>query len=678
MDNYNRCPGRELLCSKNLTLVSTRIVIIFLFLQLVGHPSFSQPSRIAPDRQHISEMERTKGYEKDTAYIELLVDCAIAYYSVDLDSLLFYARKAYDLAGKTHYMKWEAKSLRAIGDYYEAKGDYIRMLPYLQQALSLSQTAGTKRVTADILSDLGQFHLQTTEYEKARAEFNKAYELARETGNTRMVADYLTSIADTYSAQGDLDRALLDYKQALQMVESTPVEDQLYFIMNYKASIGLLLGRQGQYGAALTYLTPTLCYYRDNKDKFGIILTTFGLARIYHGLGQPSLARTYALESLSWAKAMRYEDDIADASRLLSTLYEKEGDYRQSLSYFKLYKTTSDSLTNESVRKKTFELEATYDFEKKEAALKIEHAKEIALQDSRLKSMRMEISLCALATVFLSILVVVLYRSRIVKEQNNRQLMAKNLEIAEQNKRIELQAADLRHNNSQKDQLFSIIAHDLRGPLNSLKSLLDLLKKRSLSEIEIAKTINSLKNNVDNSADLVNNLLYWARSQMKGIEAAPVILQAEPLAAAALNLFAIQAAEKNICLENKLDNDFTVYADKDMLQLVFRNTISNAIKFCRPGDRITIEGGAMVADLAEICVIDTGTGIKEEVLEKLNNRKSVTTTGTSAELGTGLGLMLCQEFVEKNGGHFRLQSTWGKGTRICFALPVRPPRTNAI
>ena len=293
-------------------------------------------------------------------------------------------------------------------------------------------------------------------------------------------------------------------------------------------------------------------------------------------------------------------------------------------------------------------------------------------QSGRLESMRMEISLCALAAILLSILMAVLYRSRIVKEQYNRALKAKNLEIEEQKKRIEQQAADLRHNNSQKDQLFSIIAHDLSGPLNSLKSVLDLIKKRSLSEVEVAKAISSLKNNVDNSADLVNNLVYWARSQMNGIEASPVLLQAEPLAAAALNLYAMQAAEKNICLENKLDDDFVVYADKDMIQLVFRNAISNAIKFCKPGDRITIEGGASVAGLAEICVIDTGTGIKEEILEKINNRKRVTTSGTSAELGTGLGLMLCQEFVEKNRGHFRLLSTLDKGTRICFALPVRP------
>jgi len=379
----------------------------------------------------------------------------------------------------------------------------------------------------------------------------------------------------------------------------------------------------------------------------------------------------YASESFSLAKEMNYVSEVSYASHILSRLYEKEGNYRNSLKYLQLFNSITDSLRRATDRKKTFQLEAKYTYEKKEAALRTEHAKEIALQASRLSSMRITIWLYVMATVLLSILVIFLYRSRIIKGRNNLQLIAKNQEIAEQNKQIEQQAAELRYNNQQKDQLFSIIAHDLKGPLNSLKSLLDLLKKRSLSEVEIAKTINSLKNNVDNSADLVNNLLYWARSQMNGIQASPVLLQAEPLAAAALNLFAIQAAEKNVILENELPGDFTVYVDKDMLKLVFRNTISNAIKFCRPGDKITIESGAVVGGFVEISVTDTGTGIKKEVLEKLNSRQSVTTSGTSAELGTGLGLMLCHEFVERNGGQFRVLSEWGKGTRICFSLPAR-------
>jgi signal transduction histidine kinase len=149
----------------------------------------------------------------------------------------------------------------------------------------------------------------------------------------------------------------------------------------------------------------------------------------------------------------------------------------------------------------------------------------------------------------------------------------------------------------------------------------------------------------------------------------PVVLPTEPLAAAALNLFDIQAAEKKIIMENKLEKDFTVYADKDMVQLVFRNTVSNAIKFCRPEDKITIEAGAVVGGFVEIRITDTGTGIKEEILKKLNSRQSVTTSGTSAELGTGLGLMLCHEFIERNGGQFRVLSEWGKGTQICFTLP---------
>jgi two-component system sensor histidine kinase/response regulator len=642
---------------------------VILLLQFMAHSAIAQPSRIAPDLRRLSAMEKSKGFGTDTAYIDLLVDCAYAYYTVNLDSFLFYSNKAYYCAEKSHYVKWEAKGLRGIGLYYWAKRDYVTMLPYLEEALSLAQTAGATKTTADIFTDLAQFHREIGEDKEALEELNKACDLARQSGNAKMIAEYLELIADNYDVHGDFDQALNYYRQSLQMIQSAHVEDSLDFINEDKISIGGLLLEKRQYQSALEYLLPALQYYRKTRDKFGIVQTSADIGRSYSWLGKYQIAMPYALESFSLAKQMNYLSEQGYASRILSRLYEKEGNFRNSLKYLQLFDSIADSLRRATDKKKTFQLDAKYAYEKKEAALRIEHAKEISLQASRLKTMRMEISLYVLATVLLTILVVVLYRGRIIKEKNNRQLKAKNQEIAEQNTQIERQAADLRHINQQKDQFFSIIAHDLKGPLNSLKALLDLLKKKSLSEVEIAKTINSLKNNVDNSADLVNNLLYWARSQMNGIQVTPVVLPTEPLAAAALNLFDIQAAEKKIIMENKLEKDFTVYADKDMVQLVFRNTVSNAIKFCRPEDKITIEAGAVVGGFVEIRITDTGTGIKEEILKKLNSRQSVTTSGTSAELGTGLGLMLCHEFIERNGGQFRVLSEWGKGTQICFTLP---------
>jgi len=180
-------------------------LIVILLLQLIPHPSIAQPSRIAPDLRLISAMEKSKDFETDTTYIELLVDCAFSYYSVNLDSLLFYSHKAYYCAEKAHYMKWEAKSLRAIGIYYWAKFDYVKMLPYLEEALSLAQTAGATKVTADILSDLAQFHLAVGEYKEALEELNKACDLARQMGNAKMLAEYLESIAAYYEDQEDTD-----------------------------------------------------------------------------------------------------------------------------------------------------------------------------------------------------------------------------------------------------------------------------------------------------------------------------------------------------------------------------------------------------------------------------------------------------------------------------------------
>jgi signal transduction histidine kinase len=124
-------------------------------------------------------------------------------------------------------------------------------------------------------------------------------------------------------------------------------------------------------------------------------------------------------------------------------------------------------------------------------------------------------------------------------------------------------------------------------------------------------------------------------------------------------------------LKNKVPSSLKVWADEDMVQVLIRNLISNAIKFCNPNDAITIEGRDM-GDTAEICVVDTGIGIGREVLAKINRKESVTTFGTANEKGVGLGMLLCHEFVQANRGVFRVESELGKGSRFYFTLPSIP------
>ena len=222
-------------------------------------------------------------------------------------------------------------------------------------------------------------------------------------------------------------------------------------------------------------------------------------------------------------------------------------------------------------------------------------------------------------------------------------------------------------NNQQKDMLFGIIAHDLRSPLHSLKEILHLIKERSFTTAEMNTIILELRQDVDHSSELVNNLLYWASSQMDGLVVKPVELPLRQLADDTLNLFRKMAAEKNIQLKNEIAPSLAGHADKNMIEVVIRNLLSNAVKFCRPGDTISLEA-EMSADAIVICVADTGIGIEKPVLDKIIQKKSITSFGTARERGTGLGLLLCREFAEKNNGRFWIESQPGKGSRFYFTI----------
>ncbi|HWK04886.1 MAG TPA: tetratricopeptide repeat protein [Puia sp.] len=640
-----------------------------LFLLLMGiHKPLAQSTELENYRPLLAEKQKIKGFERDTGYIRLLIRFANAFYSVNADSLLFYAQKAYGYAETVHYEQGLTRCLSSEGNYYSLMGDYPQMLSYYQQALSLAEKIKDRDRASSVLMDIGRYYLDAQEYDKARANYEQAYRIIKEAGDSLGMAYVLTDIGVLYFVQDNFDETLLFYRQALRIASALKSQEAIAFT---RADIGYALCRKGLYKEALGYLLPALQYYQHTGDKLGRMETGTSLVEAYRGLGEIDTALTYALESLSLARETKNKAGIVDAGEHLTHLYERKGDYRNSLKYFKLYKDYSDSLYNEDSRKKIVEQETKYVYEKKEGVLKAQQASENLLHSQHLKSLQLEVSITVLAALFLGAIALILYRSRALKQKSNLRLEVKNNEIALQKAEIEQQAAQLRGSNQQKDQLFSIIAHDLSGPLNSLKALLDFLKEKSLSEVEIAKTINSLKNNVHYTADLVNNLLYWARNQMEGINVQPSQLNVEELSESVLTLFARQAADKKIETVNKLDKGLSVCADKDMMQVVIRNLVSNAIKFCRPGDTITVEQGAISKELVEICVADTGTGIKEEVLLKINKSESITTFGTSSEKGTGLGLLLCREFVEKNKGRFRIESQWGQGSRFYLSLPAQ-------
>ncbi|MBD0296958.1 MAG: HAMP domain-containing histidine kinase [Flavisolibacter sp.] len=241
-------------------------------------------------------------------------------------------------------------------------------------------------------------------------------------------------------------------------------------------------------------------------------------------------------------------------------------------------------------------------------------------------------------------------------------------EIAQKATLLEKQKTGLAETDALKNKLFSIIAHDLKTPLYALRNLFQNIDQYNLPADDIKKMIPEVMKDLNYTTGLMENVLHWAKIQMQAGTVHPQQVNVAKIIADVVQLMRLQAQAKKISIQSNADVPVFVYADKDMMHMVLRNLLSNAIKFTPEGGSVLI-GVNEMSQFAEVFVQDSGTGINKEALRKINENNYYTTKGTSSESGTGLGLMLCKEFLAKNGGHMHIESEEGKGSIFSFTLP---------
>jgi signal transduction histidine kinase len=324
--------------------------------------------------------------------------------------------------------------------------------------------------------------------------------------------------------------------------------------------------------------------------------------------------------------------------------------------------------------------------------------------------------LSAISTLWLFVLMVKVFKEnydqerRMVKSQHQ-ELSQKTEEISQQNNQLVDQSAQLqamyqqmehanqalvkanqrekayraileKHNqklqrvNQAKDNLFSIISHDLRSPFASYISVLGLLEDQDLSPEERENVFNELKRSTLEVYNTLDNLLTWSKSQMHGFVTKPEPVLLQPVVQEIIHFFGAQAVKKKVSLANEIAPDLAVQADGAQVRIVLRNLIGNALKFTREGGSVTTTAEPEGA-LARVCVRDNGRGMNEATLQRLF-QDPVSTLGTHGEKGTGLGLFLCKEFVQKNGGKIWAESQIGQGTVFCFTLAQAKVDQNVI
>jgi len=264
----------------------------------------------------------------------------------------------------------------------------------------------------------------------------------------------------------------------------------------------------------------------------------------------------------------------------------------------------------------------------------------------------------------------------VTKPFNKHELLARiktHLSLSEAKNKLSKQAAELKKENVLKDRLFSIIGHDLRSPLSAIKMQLDFILRGIINPTDpnfINKTVHNLNATTDEAFNLLDNLLGWAKSESGSLSIIKENVNILNLVEQCARLQKLALETKNISLEITIPEDTQVYADMNMIKTVLRNLLSNAIKFTPVDGTISI-AAQLENEFWNISVTDSGIGISEEDLVKvLNTEQHFSKEGTEQEAGTGLGLILCQDFILKNNGTLWVESTLGKGSKFTFSVPV--------
>ncbi|MGF7138050.1 hybrid sensor histidine kinase/response regulator [Roseimarinus sediminis] len=248
-----------------------------------------------------------------------------------------------------------------------------------------------------------------------------------------------------------------------------------------------------------------------------------------------------------------------------------------------------------------------------------------------------------------------------------------HLDLLNSKRKIATQANELQASNIFKDRLFSIIGHDLRSPLSSIKFTIDMMKSGVIEfgDDFFYEILGQLAKTTDEAYSLLENLLGWAKSQSGNLPVVPEVFSLKDMAESVARLQELNLNNKNIELLLHINDNINVFADNQMINTVLRNLLSNAIKFTPNGGTIQIMAKEAHENMVEVAVIDSGVGISEDNLKRLfNNSNPLKTYGTNNEAGSGLGLILCKDFVEKNGGTLNVKSDEGKGSTFSFDIPL--------
>lgn len=572
------------------------------------------------------------------------------YWTGNKDSALLMGNRSLELAQRVGDDTAVALAYLTLGVTYAGKEQYPQALDYDLKSLRWSEKAGMEGLTGNNFTNIGIVYCGMGEYREAAKYFQRALDISlrdkKDSTHAGLAVGYI-NLGDVYWQQGFYDSAIFYGRLALPIAGR--LTDASYLAVTL-SNMGRGFSRLSLADSALSYAGRARVLFIGQGDSAGLAEADNTLAEAWHLQGKQALSVGSAQEALRLAEISHDHEIALNACRTLAGGYEAMGNYKAAAAYLHKELILRDSVFTLAKEKQIRSLQSGYELEKKQQEIVLLE-KENALRKSKEELNRDILIILSVSLLLLGVACVFLYRGMVQKRAQNEQLESLN---------------------AVKNKLFSIIGHDLRSPIATLNGFVTLLHQSVLTPEKIAWFAGKIQESLSATAYLLDNLLFWAKSQMEGMEADRVAFPLLPLLEQNRELAQLRADGKKIGVELASPGvaALDVIADKNMVDLIVRNLLENAIKFSYE-DGVVILGVRPRGTEIEVVVKDSGKGISPADQAKIGSGTlSFTTMGTGKEKGSGLGLFLCRELVEKNGGRFWFESAEGKGSTFYFTLPA--------
>ena len=557
------------------------------------------------------------------------------------DKSLSTYKKALRLAEETADSIQIAFSKNNIGGIYRLQGNYSVSLKYVLEALRIFERNNHKEGISFCTINIGIIYWRQQNHLKALEYLNYTLRIREEIKDKPGGALALNLIAQIHFEMGDIDTALKYYEQVEKKYEEINSKKGL---ADAWGGLGGIYYSKKQYKIALQYSQRALKTANEISYLEGQITNFNNIGRIYAKLNNYIEADKNFNKALTLATKTEIIDSQIECYRFLAEYNEIKKDYKQSLIFVRKYHALRDSVLN--FQNSTFisQMESEYQIEK------ITRQNELLVKDLEL-NVRQRNYLLIIAALVIGFAIGLYYLYSSKKKAN-----------------IKLRELDV-----MKDKFFGIIAHDLRSPFNTMFGFTNILKDEydSIQDSERIELIKNVERAGRQAYRLLENLLHWALSQTDRMEFNKEEVDLYEIILDTFSLLKETASNKQITLNTTVEENCMVFCDEPMIKTVVRNLITNAIKFSFPNSVISVTAEEL-KNYRRICIEDTGTGIVDELREKIFSLENVyTSKGTNGESGTGLGLIICKDFVEKNGGKIWFESKISKGTKFYFSIPKK-------